>query len=106
MQPLRASGCQDRREPPVARNIAAILSERLDKVRTLLAESRQINEGACPKVGLAKQWALRHTEYRLEAEVTYLTDLLNAANNIVCDVNSGKGGFLLTFGDDAPTKQP
>ena len=36
-------------------------------------------------VGLAKQWALRHTEYRLEAEVAYLADLLTAAADIVAD---------------------
>ncbi len=74
-----------RTDPKLLETLPAILSERLDKVRTLLAESRRINEGARPKVGLAKQWALRHTEYRLEAEVAYLTDLLNATNDIVCD---------------------
>jgi hypothetical protein len=36
-------------------------------------------------VGLAKQWALRHIECRLEAEVAYLTGLLAAAADIVSD---------------------
>lgn len=65
--------------------LPAILTERLDKMRALLAESKRINEGAREYVGVAKQWALRHTEYRLEAEITYLTDLLHAANDIVAD---------------------
>ncbi|MEO7716360.1 MAG: PadR family transcriptional regulator [Capsulimonas sp.] len=62
-----------------------ILTERLTQVRTLLAETKRVNEGAREYVGLAKQWALRHTEYRLEAEVAYLTDLLEAAGKIVSD---------------------
>ncbi|MBC8103465.1 MAG: PadR family transcriptional regulator [Cytophagales bacterium] len=62
-----------------------ILTERLDKVRALLEESRRVNAGAREYVGLAKQWALRHTEYRLEAEIAYLTDLLDAASGIVAD---------------------
>lgn len=65
--------------------LPSVLAERLDKVEALLSESRRINEGAREYVGLAKQWALRHTEYRLEAEVAYLTDLLNAASDIVAD---------------------
>lgn len=51
----------------------------------LLAESKRINDEARDYVGLAKQWALRHTEYRLEAEGAYLTDLLSAADDIVAD---------------------
>ena len=54
-------------------------------LQTLLAETRRIIEGAREYVGVAKQWALRHNEYRLEAEVAYLTDLLNAAPDIVSD---------------------
>ena len=54
-------------------------------MRALLAESRQVNEDLRDYVGLAKQWALRHTEYRLEAEVAYLADLLTAAADIVAD---------------------
>jgi DNA-binding PadR family transcriptional regulator len=61
------------------------LAKRLDKVRAKLAETKRVNAGAHPHVGLAKQWALRHNEYRLEAEVAYLTDLLEAAAAIVAD---------------------
>ena len=59
--------------------LPSVLAERLHKLRGLLAEAKRVNEGARPHVGLAKQWPLRHTEYRLEAEVAYVADLLNAA---------------------------
>ena len=72
-------------DPAAVESLPAVLTERLARLRTLLAESQEINEGARPKVGLAKQWALRHTEYRLEAEIAYLTDLLKAAPDIVAD---------------------
>jgi DNA-binding PadR family transcriptional regulator len=61
------------------------LEKRLETVKAMLQESRKVNEGAREYVGQAKQWALRHTEYRLEAEVAYLTDLLAAAADIVSD---------------------
>lgn len=65
--------------------LPAVLAERLETVRSMLAESRRINEGAREYVGPAKRWALCHTEYRLEAEVAYLTSLLAAADEIVAD---------------------
>ena len=65
--------------------LPATLAERRERVRALLAESRRVSDAARDYVGLAKQWALRHTEYRLEAEVAYLTDLMNAADDIVAD---------------------
>jgi DNA-binding PadR family transcriptional regulator len=72
-------------DPNTLETLPSILAERLDKLRALLAETRRINEGAREFVGSAKQWALRHTEYRLEAEIAYLTDLLTAATDIVSD---------------------
>lgn len=72
-------------DPESLKTLQSILTERLNTVRAMLAESRRINEGAREHVGLAKQWALRHTEHRLEAEVAYLTDLLKAAKDIVAD---------------------
>lgn len=72
--------------------LPVILAERLDKVRAMLAEARRVNEGARPHVGLAKQWALRHTEYRLEAEVAYLDDLLAAAPAVVAEGRGGRDG--------------
>lgn len=72
-------------EPEDLDLLPAVLAERLRKVRALLADSRQVNEGARDYVGQAKQWALRHTEHRLEAEAAYLTDLLAAAPDIIDD---------------------
>lgn len=65
--------------------LPSVLAERLDKVRALLAHARQVNEEARDYITLAEEWAVRHTEYRLEAEVTYLTDLLTVADAIVAD---------------------
>lgn len=66
-------------------DLPSVLAERLDKVRSLLAESKRVNEEAREYITLTEEWAVRHTEYRLEAEVTYLTDLLAAATDIVSD---------------------
>ena len=66
-------------------SLPSVLSGRLDQLRAMLVQSQEVNEVARPKVGLAKQWALRHTEYRLEAEIAYLTDLLGASGDIVAD---------------------
>ena len=65
--------------------LPAVLAERLGKVRALLADMRRINEEARDYIGLAKQWALHHFEYRLEAEEAYLSALLAAAPDIVSD---------------------
>ncbi len=65
--------------------LPAVLAERLEKVQEMLAESRRINKEVQEYIGLAKQWALSHFEYRLEAEAAYLTDLLAAAPDIVAD---------------------
>jgi DNA-binding PadR family transcriptional regulator len=74
-----------RTDPEFLDTLPSVLAERLEKVRALLAESRRINEGARDYLTLAEEWAIRHTEYRLEAEVAYLTDLLTVANDIVAD---------------------
>ncbi|HXC56246.1 MAG TPA: PadR family transcriptional regulator [Rhizomicrobium sp.] len=71
-----------RMDAKMRKTLPALLGERLKKVQAMLAESRRVNEGVPAKVGLAKKWALRHTEYRLEAEVAYLTDLLKLAGDI------------------------
>ena len=74
-----------RLDPEFLETLPLVLTERLDKVRALLAESKRINEEVREYVGQGKQWALRHTEYRLEAEAAYLTALLAAAPDIVSD---------------------
>ena len=74
-----------RTDPAVLDVLPQLLSERLEAVRARLDEITRVNEEARPHVGLAKQWALRHTGYRLEAEIAYLTDLLAVADDIVAD---------------------
>jgi len=74
-----------RRDPASLDDLPTILAQRLEKARALLADKRKLSEKARPTVGLAKQWALRHTEYRLEAEVAYLSDLLGAARDIISE---------------------
>ena len=74
-----------RMDPDALDTLPSVLSERLNTVRALLGEIKRVNEEVRDYVGLAKQWALRHIQYRLEAEVAYLTDLLAAAPDIVSD---------------------
>nr|WP_269446173.1 PadR family transcriptional regulator [Gloeobacter violaceus] len=74
-----------RAKPDLLGELPTILANRLEAVKALLAETKRINEWARPKVGQAKRWALRHTEYRLEAEVAYLTEMMLAVSDIVAD---------------------
>jgi DNA-binding PadR family transcriptional regulator len=74
-----------RTDPELLGTLPAVLAERLEKVRALLAESKRINDEARDYITLAEEWAVRHSEYRLEAEIVYLTDLLKAADHIVAD---------------------
>jgi DNA-binding PadR family transcriptional regulator len=74
-----------RTDPELVDTLPSVLNERLEKVRVLLAETKRINEEAHDYITLAEEWAVRHSEYRLEAEVAYLVDLVNAANDIVAD---------------------
>lgn len=72
-------------DPDTRDALPLVLAQRLNKVRAMLEESRRVNENAREYVGLSKQWALRHTEYRLEAEAAYLTELSAATADIVAD---------------------
>lgn len=74
-----------RSDPESLDSLPEALAERLDKVRATLAESKQLNAWAPEHTGLAEEWALRHNEYRLEAEVVFLTDLLAVADDIIAD---------------------
>ena len=74
-----------RSDPDALDTLPAVLAERLDKVRAALTKSRQLNAWAPEHTGLAEEWALRHTEYRLEAEVAFFTDLLAVADDLVAD---------------------
>ncbi len=62
-----------------------LLSDRLQRMQTLLDERREMIAGAIPYVGVVEEWALRHSEHRLAAEVSYLRELLAAAPAIVED---------------------
>lgn len=66
--------------------LPALLSERLARMTMLLEERRGMIADALPYITVAEEWALRHTERRLEAEVKYLTDLVQAVPAIVDDV--------------------
>jgi DNA-binding PadR family transcriptional regulator len=66
-------------------DLPTTLADRLTKVRMQLDEVRSIYVQAHDFVGLAERWALRHSQYRLEAELRYLGDLLEAAADIVAD---------------------
>lgn len=74
-----------RMDSKVLKSLPAILTERLKTIRATLAERRRVSAELPPHVGLAKTWALRHTEYRLEAEIAYLTDLLKEVDTVIAD---------------------
>lgn len=86
-----------RLDPDTLDMLPSVLAERLNKVQAMLAESKRINEEVRDYVGSAKQWALRHTEHRLEAEVAYYTDLLAAAHDIVSDERHPRPRKVITF---------
>ena len=74
-----------RTDPNELDKLPAVLAARLAKVQALLDERRQHDEDVPSHFSLAKEWALRHSIYRLEAEVAYLTDLLAVVDEIVAD---------------------
>jgi DNA-binding PadR family transcriptional regulator len=65
--------------------LPAIIAKRLETVRAMLAERKKVTAEVGVKAGLAKHWILRHSEYRLEAEAAYLTDLLKVAADVAND---------------------
>jgi len=77
-----------RSDPNSADSLPDILADRLDRVQALLEERKRTNEEASEYISLAQEWALKHSEYRLEAEVAYLTDLLAAAPALVDDARN------------------
>ena len=72
-----------RMDAKTQKQLPQIIAKRLEAVKAALAERRRIGAEAKPHAGAAKQWVLKHTEYRLEAEVRFLTDLLKSVNDIV-----------------------
>lgn len=74
-----------RMDPGSLDTLPTVLTARLEQVRALLVKTKQVNADAREYVTLAEEWALRHSEYRLESEVTYLSDLLTVVTDIVND---------------------
>lgn len=74
-----------RMDQPSLDTVPMVLAARLERVRAQLQQTRQVNADAREYVTLAEEWALRHSEYRLEAEITYLTDLLAVVPDLVDD---------------------
>jgi len=74
-----------RMDAKTQKQFPAIIAERLKNVRAVLAERKRMHEEIRAHVGPSKQWAFRHGDYRLEAEIAYLTDLLKDAKAIVSE---------------------
>ncbi len=74
-----------RMDAKTQKQFPAIIAERLKNVRAVIAERKRMSEEIRAHVGPSKQWAMRHGDYRLEAEIAYLTDLLKDAKAIVSE---------------------
>lgn len=77
-----------RMDPQTLDDLPSVLADRLDRARSLLAESRRTHQQIRRDIGVAEDWALRHTEYRLAAEVAYLTDLAAAAPSVITEART------------------
>ena len=66
-------------------SFTAQLGDRLERLKAMLDERRDMVEAAIPYIGLIEEWALRHTERRLVAEIDFLTDLIASAPAISND---------------------
>jgi DNA-binding PadR family transcriptional regulator len=80
-----------RMDAKLQKSLPQIIAKRLETVTAMLAERRRVNAEAKAHAGPAKHWVLKHSEYRLEAEIRYLTDLLKATNAIAADKGRKKG---------------
>jgi DNA-binding PadR family transcriptional regulator len=74
-----------RSDPAELDELPTLLSERLKRTEQILEERRRIAENARAYIGVAEEWALRHSVYRLEAEVRFLAELVATAPEIVAD---------------------
>lgn len=62
-----------------------LLAARLERLQATLAVSSNTLATATPHISLAEEWALRHSEHRLRAEVDFLSALVDVAPQIVAD---------------------
>ncbi|HVU20790.1 MAG TPA: helix-turn-helix transcriptional regulator [Rhizomicrobium sp.] len=74
-----------RMDAKTQKQFPAIIAERLKNVRAVLTERKRTYDEIRAHVGPSKQWAMRHGDYRLEAEIAYLSDLLRDAKAIVAE---------------------
>lgn len=73
-------------------HLKELLLQRRNRVRERLTEAMVQHEKVKPEISLAQSWALKHTEYRLEAELAYLTDLIASVNTIFDADRQAKAG--------------
>jgi DNA-binding PadR family transcriptional regulator len=74
-----------RMDAKTQKQFPALIAERLKTVRAMLDARKQVSERVRGQVTPSKQWAMRHGEIRLEAEVAYLSELLKDAKRIVSE---------------------
>ena len=86
-----------RPDPETLGALPGVIADRLDRATERLAERRKVEAASRPYVGLAEEWALKHTQYRLEAEVAYLMDLLQVVGDIVADERSPRSRLDMPY---------
>jgi len=74
-----------RMDAKTQKQFPALIAERLKTVRAMLDARKRVSEGIRGHVAPSKQWAMRHGEIRLEAEIAYLNELLKDAKRIVSE---------------------
>ena len=74
-----------RMDAKTQKQLPSLVAARLETVRAMLAERKRVNAESRVHFGLAKQWAMRHSEARLEAEIAYLGDLLKDAKKLAAE---------------------
>ncbi len=72
-------------DPDTLDALPDILHARLERVQAMLVSTSNTVGTATPHISLAEEWALRHSEHRLKAEVDFLSALVDAAPEIVAD---------------------
>lgn len=72
-------------DPATLDMLPQTLRVRLERVQAMLTASSNTLVTATPHISLAEEWALRHSEHRLKAEVEFLSALVDAAPEIVAD---------------------
>ena len=74
-----------RMDAKTQKQFPSLIAERLKAVRAMLDARKQVSESIRGHVAPSKQWAMRHGEMRLEAEIAYLNELLKDSKSIVAE---------------------